>query len=82
MYICIYTHTHTHTHTYIYSDFIFQFTNTTSQTYNLYVSSGTSISINNGTAEYSEGSYIITVGATQSSVIAGIYIPAGQGFRV
>jgi hypothetical protein len=60
------------------ANFIFQFTNTTSQTYNLYVSSGTSISANNGEAAYLSGSYIITVGYTQSSVIAGIagqYIP-------
>jgi len=42
-------------------------------TYTLSVQSGTSIQVNNQTAQYLSGNYTITVGATQSSVVkAGI----------
>lgn len=55
------------------ANFIFQFTNTNSQTYTLSVQPGTSIQVNNGTAQYLSGNYTISVGATQSSVVvAGI----------
>ena len=44
-------------------------TNSTTNTYTLSVQSGTSIQVNNGTAQYLSGNYTITVGATQSSVV-------------
>jgi len=48
-------------------------------TYNLSVSSDTSISINSGAFQYLSGNYTISVGATQSSVvIAGGISQAGQ----
>jgi hypothetical protein len=52
-------------------NFIFQFTNTnsTTNTYALSVQPGTSVQVNNGTAQYLSGNYTITVGATQSSVL-------------
>jgi len=52
------------------ANFIFQFTNTNiTNTYTLSVQSGTSIQINNGTAQYLSGNYTINLGATQSSVV-------------
>ena len=51
------------------ANFIFQFTNTNPNTYTLSVQEGTSIQVNNGTAQYLSGNYTISVGATQSSVV-------------
>ncbi len=41
----------------------------TQNTYTLSVQAGTSIQVNNGTAQYLSGNYTISVGATQSSVL-------------
>jgi len=47
-------------------------------TYTLSVQSGTSIQVNNGTAQYLSGNYTISVGATQSSVLISGFSPANQ----
>jgi hypothetical protein len=60
------------------ANFIFQFTNTNPNTYTLSVQEGTSIQVNNGTAQYLSGNYTISVGATQSSVVAATGV-AGIG---
>jgi hypothetical protein len=62
------------------ANFIFQFTNTNyiTNTYTLSVQSGTSIQVNNGTAQYLSGNYTISVGATQSSVLISGFSPANQ----
>ena len=44
-------------------------TNYITNTYTLSVQSGTSIQVNNGTAQYLSGNYTISVGGTQSSVV-------------
>ena len=44
-------------------------TNYVTNTYTLSVQAGTSIQVNNGTAQYLSGNYTISVGATQSSVV-------------
>jgi hypothetical protein len=48
---------------------IITLTSTPPNTYTLSVQSGTSIQVNNGTAQYLSGNYTISVGATQSSVV-------------
>jgi hypothetical protein len=51
----------------------FVYSTTPPNTYTLSVQQGTSIQVNNGTAQYLSGNYTISVGATQSSVVvAGI----------
>jgi hypothetical protein len=52
-------------------DLIIVLTNTNyiTNTYTLSVQAGTSIQVNNGTAQYLSGNYTISVGATQSSVV-------------
>ena len=53
------------------SDIVITLTNTNfiTNTYTLSVQSGTSIQVNNQTAQYLSGNYTISVGATQSSVV-------------
>jgi hypothetical protein len=50
----------------------------TQNTYTLTVQPGTSIQVNNQTAQYLSGNYTISVGATQSSVLISGFSPANQ----